>query len=300
MASFFGNGLGCFLLLFIVIFFRNFLRLSVYFFVRLPGVSSALFRISQIALDRNQHFRLPPGQTPVGSDEQVENSGTNEELTVAEGVCRGLRYPRPFTHGSIFEGKLAGTYESEIHSLLEKKLHSRGYRVLVDIGSAEGYYAVGLALRAPAMMVYAFDTEPLARRLLAELAAHNGVADRVFPCALFAPHTFSVFAWEDRSLVICDCEGYEAQLFGEDAVSSLAETDLLIELHQQETVDIREKLEALFRRSHRITYIPVTPPIEKFLRLRPTTDAGISNEALYRLVDEQRTQSFGWLFLEAK
>ena len=43
---------------------------------------------------------------------------------------------------------LAGCYEAEIQPAVESLIDSRPDRV-VDIGAAEGYYTVGLALRIP-------------------------------------------------------------------------------------------------------------------------------------------------------
>ena len=51
--------------------------------------------------------------------------------------------------------KLLGSYESELHQVLNQILET-DYQNVIDIGCAEGYYAVGLALRLPNARVYAW------------------------------------------------------------------------------------------------------------------------------------------------
>ena len=63
---------------------------------------------------------------------------------------------------SAYFPKLIGCYEREIHEILESVIR-RGYRRIIDIGCAEGYYAVGLALRCPESSVLAIDIEASAR-----------------------------------------------------------------------------------------------------------------------------------------
>lgn len=54
--------------------------------------------------------------------------------------------------------KLLGSYECELHEIIESALRSNHHRV-IDVGSAEGYYAVGFALKRGCHVV-AFDTDP--------------------------------------------------------------------------------------------------------------------------------------------
>ena len=59
--------------------------------------------------------------------------------------------------------KLIGSYEEEVHLIIEEIIRRR-YSIVVNIGCAEGYYAVGFALRIPDAIVYAFDIETTAQQ----------------------------------------------------------------------------------------------------------------------------------------
>jgi hypothetical protein len=75
---------------------------------------------------------------------------------IQSGPFKGMH----FTTRSVSAGwspKLLGCYEEEVQPLLERVLN-RGYRQIVNIGAAEGYYAVGLALRIPDAEVWVFDS----------------------------------------------------------------------------------------------------------------------------------------------
>jgi len=50
--------------------------------------------------------------------------------------------------------KILGCYEAEITPAVEEAI-SRNYRTMLDVGCAEGYYAVGLARGVPGSVVYA-------------------------------------------------------------------------------------------------------------------------------------------------
>ena len=62
-------------------------------------------------------------------------------LKVLNGPFEGMQYPNFESYGSASWPKLLGTYESELtNAILAKK--DTDYSSIVDIGCAEGYYAV--------------------------------------------------------------------------------------------------------------------------------------------------------------
>lgn len=100
------------------------------------------------------------------------------DLTVRSGPFKGMRYPEGRSTGSALIPKILGCYERELHEVFEEVCQQR-YSAIVDIGCAEGYYAVGLAMRLQHANVYAFDTDRAARDLCREMARTNCVLDRL-------------------------------------------------------------------------------------------------------------------------
>jgi 2-polyprenyl-3-methyl-5-hydroxy-6-metoxy-1,4-benzoquinol methylase len=154
----------------------------------------------------------------------IERNG----LTVRHGPFAGTIYPREAALSRHSIPKLLGTYEQELHEVLDE-ISRRTYDLVIDIGSAEGYYAVGLA-RLLKTRVLAYDPEPVERKLCAKAARLNGVETRVELKDLFRPSDIRQFSGR-RVLCICDCEGFEAEIFTPQTIRDAARWDLLIELH---------------------------------------------------------------------
>lgn len=147
---------------------------------------------------------------------------------VAAGPFRGMEYVRE-AHSSALLPKLLGTYEAEVQPVVEAAV-GRGYELVIDIGAAEGYYAVGLALRMPRARVVAFEADPAARDRCRELIARNRAADRVELRGAFGPAAADEFAGR-RAFVVCDVDGYETEVFTPARAAAWGRADLLVELH---------------------------------------------------------------------
>lgn len=171
---------------------------------------------------------------------------------VRSGPFAGLAVPRQSAEGCLAP-KVLGTYESELHPVIEH-VADKGYRTVVNIGSAEGYYAVGLALRLPEAQIRAYDIDDNARRMTRELADSHGVGDRVTVGGEFTHADFQTLDPE-TTFVFCDIEGAEVDLIDPSKAPTLARLDMLVELHNLADVPIYRRFMARFRDSHRLTVI---------------------------------------------
>jgi hypothetical protein len=154
----------------------------------------------------------------------IEERGT----IVQSGPFAGMVYPLECATSRWSLPKLLGSYESELHPFLEL-VRKREYDCVVDIGSAEGYYATGLA-RMLQVPVYAYDPEPHEKAFAAKMSERNGVANLVTMSDLFTVDDMRHFA-RMHALVLCDCEGFEEVLFRHDTVDLTLNWDLIIEMH---------------------------------------------------------------------
>jgi ribosomal protein L11 methylase PrmA len=101
---------------------------------------------------------------------------------------------------------------------------------VIDVGCAEGYYAVGLARMMPAVTVHAYDIDERARAACTELAAKNDVSERVIVGGEFAPDGFEAFAGR-RVLVLVDAEGAEVDILQPALSPALAGMNVIVETH---------------------------------------------------------------------
>lgn len=176
------------------------------------------------------------------------------EAVVQSGPFEGMVFHQRAAEGCYIP-KLLGCYEEELHPLIrlvsEKKLYDR----ILNVGCAEGYYAVGLARCMPEAKVLAFDINPKAQESCKELAELNRVSDRVL-----VGGRVSIEDWpgliDGRTLIVSDCEGAEYELLNPELCPALREADMLIELHLMESQpQLAENLLNQFRDSHYIQII---------------------------------------------
>ena len=178
----------------------------------------------------------------------VERLYGGGDLRVLWGPFAGMRYI-PFASGSGLLPKLLGGYERELHGAVRESL-ARGYDRVVNVGCGEGYYAVGYARALPEAEIEAYDIDPLARQRLRELARLNGVEiDVGSACG------HQDLAIQGRTLIVCDCEGYELELLDPARVPGLAGADLLVELHDFLDPTISATLAARFGGTHEIAFV---------------------------------------------
>jgi hypothetical protein len=175
---------------------------------------------------------------------------------------------------------LIGAYEAELHPTVESIIATAPERV-VDVGCAEGYYAVGLARRLPDAEVHAFDLDPEARRLCAAMAERNGVADRVHVAAECTAAALEHLAGPG-SLVILDCEGCEVDLLDPARVPSLTASTILVELHDFIRPDASTTVLGRFEGTHRIEIV------DAVVRTDWPTLVGISRQVQAKLLFEGR------------
>lgn len=171
---------------------------------------------------------------------------------VQNGPFRELKYLSR-SAGSALLPKLIGSYEAALHPAIAEFMQ-RNYDNVIVVGCAEGYYAVGLARHWPGLPVIAFDTDPMARRMCAELASLNGVADQITIRGECTPAALEL-AIGNRSLIVCDCEGNEETLLDPNLVKGLNRADLIVELHPFVDAAIPGVVARRFRGSHQSTLV---------------------------------------------
>jgi hypothetical protein len=147
---------------------------------------------------------------------------------VRSGPFAGMKFVSRSVEGCHVP-KLLGCYETELHDQICAAA-ARGYDVVLNIGAAEGYYAIGMARLMEASQIYAYDTNPAAQQVCRYLAEVNGVSERVKIGGELRGEDFAQFEGR-RTLVICDIEGGEETLLDPSLYSALKKMDLIVEIH---------------------------------------------------------------------
>lgn len=213
------------------------------------------------------------------------------------GPFSGMRYVASSV-GSSYEPKLLGTYELELSETLDD-LIAMQFDTVVDVGAAEGYYAVGMAYANHACKVVAFESRENGRQLINEMAEINGVRSRVHINGFCDPDVLKKhLPSEERTLVIMDVEGAEVNLLDPSKIPALRNAYILVEIHDFVQAGLGEIVSNRFNTSHTIKDIPIRPrtlhdypfPVSKFIA---STFAKSLNEA----IAEHRHENSRWFFM---
>ena len=165
-------------------------------------------------------------------------------LEVSGGPFAGLRYTdtRPLT----LVPKLLGVYERELHAAVEDAIRAAPAHI-VNVGAADGYYAVGLARRCPDARVVAYEADAGERELLSRVVAANGVAVHI-------EGTADAGALAEADLVVMDCEGCERAL-----LQPPLDATVIVELHDVWDPGVGAAVTERFAATHEIVVIPSGP-----------------------------------------
>jgi hypothetical protein len=175
-------------------------------------------------------------------------------VRVAQGPFRGMRYVS-LAFGSVVVPKLLGTYERELIPAVEAICGSQCDRI-IDIGAAEGYYAVGMAYRNPSAQVVGFETSRAARSVLRSLARRNGLERRVHVLGYCSPEALrEALAGALRPAVLCDCEGEEDSLLCPERIPALQRSLILVEIHDGMVPGLARRVIERFEGTHEIEVI---------------------------------------------
>lgn len=196
----------------------------------------------------------------------VAHSGT----VVQDGPFKGMSYVAAPSEGGIAP-KLLGVYETALHDVF-LAAPKRDYDVVLNVGCAEGFYAVGCARLLPDTPVLAWDIDPVARGKCLELARLNGVEAQIDLRERFEAQEVSQVHSElseklrrqPKGLLVMDCEGAEFELLNPQA-GDFRWLDLVVEVHpgRERTV---QALAERFGSTHVVeerqarTVVPDLPP----------------------------------------
>lgn len=168
---------------------------------------------------------------------------------VQSGPFQGMVYAGKATEGCSLP-RMLGCYESELHPAIEA-FARQGLDAVIDVGCAEGYYAVGFARLMPEVTVHAFDIDEAARTECKALAQANGVVDRVVIGGEFRGDMFADY--QGRStLVFVDAEGFEDELLQPELWPALRGMNLIVETHDGMRPGVCQRLIERFSDSHTI------------------------------------------------
>ena len=226
----------------------------------------------------------------LGLDKLARNVSRLTGGRVAKGPFHGMRlnYEELPVHGAP---KYLGTYEQELHSVVERAIGLKP-AIVLNVGCAEGYYAVGFARRLPDTSVLAADADPKAIRAAQHNAALNNV--RVSDVGIIKSGHLDRHLKGPGCLVVMDCEGAEFELLDPNRDPILQRSHILVEVHPEFGTD--SAIAERFSKTHNIER---NEPVERTLSdIPPELLTSMDFDAA--LAVNERTGAKSWLFMTCR
>ena len=169
------------------------------------------------------------------------------DSTVRYGPFKGLKFSTDqWWQSSNRANMLLGLYEQEILESLASV--PKSYKTFIDLGAADGYYAIGVLINKLFENSYCFEMAEKGREVIKKNALLNrvsgnvsihGAADKGFYKAIKGEHL-------SKSVLFVDIEGAEFDLFDRELFGVFKNSIIFIELHDWFVEDGKRKL-AKFR-----------------------------------------------------
>ena len=215
--------------------------------------------------------------------------------TLKYGPFKGLRFPPVQHYGyTSMPMKFLGVYERQLQEPVEVSIR-REPELILNVGSADGYYTCGYAYRIPRAKVIAWEMVPFIADLMKKLAVANNVADRVEVRGLCTSDELRSISSDKHCLVLSDCEGAEVDLITHENLAHLKTYDLIVECHDHFAPNATEIIRKRFSDTHVLQVLESPSFMLNDVPADGLSAAGGPSLELYRALEENRLFSMRWI-----
>ena len=260
----------------------------------LAEVEKCKVKLSQ----RNVKLSLPDSIT--SAKQAVHDILVKEHgLVVANGPFASMKMNSQTWGGFDINAKILGTYESHVIDELFA-ISQTNPGPFIDIGAADGFFAIGAVISGIADETYAFEVDALSRRSIAINASDNNLSERIHIREIANVQTIAdVLKKEQKAKILIDIEGGEYELLDYDFLDEISKCDVIVELHPSLVKDGLKKQEELVARLENNFHIEFFKKSD----LRTTSFpelANLSDDKRLLALSENRAFEMWWIKLNPK
>ncbi len=221
--------------------------------------------------------------------------------TVKYGKFKGFKLGTGYNWGKAdLAGMLLGLYEFEIlESLI---LASKNKKFLIDIGAADGYFAIGSLVSNLFTKTICYEISPQSRINLDANAKINGVRNRleIFGEGKsdFYNQIIDLGIELSQCVILCDIEGGEFSLFSDVVLKNLKDSIIIIEIHDWH-INGFEEYNELKTRASQYFEVQLLTTKSRDLSVFPEI-AHLSDNDRWLICSEGRHKLTTWLQLSPK
>ena len=152
---------------------------------------------------------------------------------VQYGIFKNLKMNHEISWGrGDIASKIYGFYENKI----QQKLKDINNPILIDIGAADGFFAIGSLKSKICEFCYAFEETKKSRENLFKTAQINNVQNKLSIIGKATKDNFfSLLPSEinfSKVTILCDIEGGEFDFFSDEILKTIKYSNIIIEIHK--------------------------------------------------------------------
>jgi precorrin-6B methylase 2 len=216
---------------------------------------------------------------------------------VQQGPFKGMTISEVTSwYGGDVVVKLIGAYEFELYDCVEEAIAANPNQV-INVGCAEGYYAVGFALRLPAALIHAIDIEAQALKACEAAARANRVEQNLrLELGWSRSSLENLLQRPGRTLLFVDCEGCEEEMFRVLAPDSYASAEIIVECHDFAVPGTSDSLLRVLSGSHETRVVKHSTRDAKNF---PLLNA-LPSEFVGSAMTEKRPDNMQWIYAKPR
>ena len=170
---------------------------------------------------------------------------------VQYGIFKNLKMNHEISWGrGDIASKIYGFYENKI----QQKLKDINNPILIDIGAADGFFAIGSLKSKICEFCYAFEETKKSRENLFKTAQINNVQNKLSIIGKATKDNFfSLLPSEinfSKVTILCDIEGGEFDFFSDEILKTIKYSNIIIEIHKNHNknleIDLLERVKKYF------------------------------------------------------
>ncbi|MDD5462569.1 MAG: hypothetical protein PHG00_13205 [Methylococcales bacterium] len=215
----------------------------------------------------------------------------NNNYMVLNRPFEGMKYIDKSSEGALLP-KILGSYEEPIQEWILQTIE-KNHEAILDIGYAEGYYAVGFGMRMPNAKIIAYDVDQEARIKTGELIKLNGLSNIKIKAE--CTHVDLNARSKANTLLFCDIEGFEHYLLDPIKALYLRYVDLIVQSHDCFVHNVTEKLIARF---YKTPIIKIAVDYH-FRKNKYKTPNKFSSNISHEIINEIRSPAMKFLYMES-
>lgn len=174
-------------------------------------------------------LRKPPRSPAVRRRAVGHELAASLDHRVAHGPFVGFRLGGATVWGDDDAAMLLGLYEQEVVARVASR--PAPWDLLINVGAADGFYAVGCLASGVAKRCLAFELDPLAQESLRATAVANGVLDRLEILGAAGEEDLLRIPTEPDTIVLVDIEGQEFDVMTKAVLEHFRAAEIIIEVH---------------------------------------------------------------------